>query len=253
MRSNKTAAKLLAGEPVFGVSPVIDHPDMIELLGYMGYDYVLLDCEHGSLTEDSVCDTIRAAYATDITPIVRVPVNTPHVILRYLDQGSQGVIVPHINSEEEAKAVVAAAKYGPLGKRGFGGFRPHEYQSIVSRQESLEQSNRETLIIIMIEEMKGIENLSEIITVENIDVFLFGACDLSQSMGYPGQCDHPEVLKVIDKAIAQTVGAGRIAGMVVNIDNVKRYLDLGVRFLHTLVLPYLVSGGRRFLGVAKGA
>ena len=149
-------------------------------------------------------------------------------------------------------AVVTATKYAPLGKRGFGGFRPHEYQSMVSMQESLAQSNRETLIVIMIEEMKGIENLSRILTVENIDVFLFGACDLSQSMGYPWQCNHPEVLEVIDKAINQTVDAGQIAGMVVNIDNVKRYLDLGVRFLHTIILPYLVSGGRHFLEVANG-
>lgn len=252
MRPNKTKAKLLAGEPVFGISPGIDHPDMVELLGYLGYDYVFLDCEHRSLTEESVCDVIRAAYATDITPLVRVPANVPHVIMRFLEQAPQGIIVPHVNSRDEAQAVVAAAKYPPLGNRGFGGLRAHEFRTRVSMKESIAQSNKETLIVIMIEEIKAIEHLPEILTVEGIDVFFFGPGDLSQSMGYTGELGHPAVLEVIDKAIAQTVGMGRIAATFVNIDNVRRYLDLGVRFLHTQILPYIISGGRRFLEVAKG-
>ena len=253
MRLNKTKAKLMAGEPVFGINPDIDHPDMVEILGYLGYDYVWLDCEHGSLTEDSINHCIRAAYATDITPLVRVPVNAPHVILRYLEQGAQGIIVPHINSKKDAQAVVEAAKYGPVGKRGFGGLKAHEYQIRMTMGESAAESNKETLLAIMIEEAEAIENLSEILTVEGIDICIFGPGDLSQSMGYPGQFSHPVVLETINKAIAQTVRAGRVAGAVVNADTVKRYLELGVRFHYTHILPHIISGGRRFLEVAKEA
>jgi 4-hydroxy-2-oxoheptanedioate aldolase len=253
MRPNKTKAKLLAGEQVFGINPDINHPDMVEVFGYVGYDYVFLDCEHSSYIGDGIIHCIRAAYATDITPLVRVPANFPHIILEYLELGAQGVIVPHVNTKEQAQAVVSAVKYGPLGKRGWGGLKAHEYRIRASKQESTEESNKETLVVIMIEEVEAVENLSEILAVEGIDVCFFGPGDLSQSMGYPGQYDHPVVLETIDRAIAQTVDAGRVAGTLISTDNFKKYLKLGVRFHYTHIMPCIISGARGFLEVTKGA
>jgi 4-hydroxy-2-oxoheptanedioate aldolase len=136
MRTNTTKAKLTEGKVVFGA--IISHyaPDLVELFGAIGYDFVMIDCEHGPMDLDQVEHMVRAAEVFGITPITRVPNHEDSTILRFLDRGVQGIIVPHVNTREAAEVVARAARYYPDGHRGVGGGRAHDYGVGVSREES---------------------------------------------------------------------------------------------------------------------
>ena len=127
MRENTMKTKLQAGRPVFGSMITFPSPVVVEMLGYLGYDWVLIDNEHGSITIDLAEDMIRAAEYSGTAPIVRPVGNRPEIISPFLDRGAWGVQVPHVNTAEEARAAVAAVKYYPEGDRGlFSGGRPAE-------------------------------------------------------------------------------------------------------------------------------
>ena len=127
MRTNITKAKLGEGNVVFGAIISRYAPDLVELFGAIGYDFVMIDCEHGPMDLDQVEHMVRAAEVFDITPIARIPDHAESTILRFLDRGLQGIIVPHVNTREEADSVVRAARYYPQGYRGVGGGRAHDY------------------------------------------------------------------------------------------------------------------------------
>src|SRR6185369_12607097 len=120
-------AKLKAGQPVFGVQVDTDWPELVEVLGHLGYDWVFLDAEHGPLSEAAVVGLVRAAESAGITPVVRVPRNEPETILRYLETGVAGIVVPQVNSGDEARRIVQAVKYPPVGARGIGASRASGY------------------------------------------------------------------------------------------------------------------------------
>src|SRR5262245_54841603 len=119
MRANTTKAKLAEGKVVFGAIISRHAPDMVELLGAIGCDFVMSDCEHGSMRLDEVEHMVRAAESFGITPITRIPNHEDSTILRYLDRGVQGIIVPHVNTREAAESVATAARYHPEGHRGM--------------------------------------------------------------------------------------------------------------------------------------
>ena len=123
MRANATKAKLNEGEVVFGAIITRPAPDMVEIFGALGYDFVMIDCEHGPADLDQVEHMVRAAESFGITPIARIPDHSDHTILRFLDRGLQGIIVPHVNTAEQAIAIARAARYYPDGYRGMGGGR----------------------------------------------------------------------------------------------------------------------------------
>src|SRR6185436_14025448 len=127
MRTNTTKAKLAEGKVVFGAIISRHAPDMVEMLGAIGYDFVMIDCEHGPMSLDEVEHMVRAAEVFGITPITRIPNHEDSTILRYLDRGVQGIIVPHVNTRDAAEAVARAARYWPDGHRGMAGGRPHDY------------------------------------------------------------------------------------------------------------------------------
>ncbi|MBX6772221.1 MAG: hypothetical protein IRY83_10885 [Chloroflexi bacterium] len=202
--------------------------DMIDFLGQFGLDGIWIECEHGPVSWEEIGDMSRACDLWNMASIVRVTANEPWLITRTLDRGASGIAVPHVSTREAAAAVVRAAKFGPLGRRGmYGGRRsygvPDYYQ----------QANDETLVVILIEESEAIANLAEILTVDHIDVFFVAPADLAQTMGYTGQPDHPEVRAVIDRAIRQIVAAGRTAGALVTDETIEHYYQLGARFLLT--------------------
>ncbi len=194
MRENTLKHKLQEGQAAFGVMITFPSPTVVEILGYLGFDWVLIDNEHGSITVDNSEDMIRAAELTGIAPIVRPVGNRPEIIAPFLDRGAWGVQVPHVNTREEAIAAVDACKYYPDGQRGmFSRGRPAEYGMSGSTTDYVAQANVNTLICLMLEEIEAIDNLEEIVTVKGVDVLFIGSGDLSQSMGYPGQQTHPEV------------------------------------------------------------
>ena len=159
MRTNTTKAKLAAGQVVFGAIISRPAPDQVELFGAIGYDFVMIDCEHGPMSLDDVEHMVRAAEVFGITPITRIPNHEDSTILRFLDRGVQGIIVPHVNTRAAAEAVARAARYWPDGHRGMAGGRPHDYGVGVSRDESTRWINAELLVIPMIEETEAVDNL----------------------------------------------------------------------------------------------
>ncbi|HEX6006135.1 MAG TPA: aldolase/citrate lyase family protein, partial [Burkholderiales bacterium] len=213
MKRNRMKEKLKAGEPVFGMSVMIPSPQIVEMAGAAGFDWVLLDCEHGTLTLESVELMAMAAEACGITAIARPVTRSAEHILQVLDRGVMGVQVPHVNTAAEAREVLAAVKYHPAGKRGLAaGTRSAVYDSIGTLSEYVKAANEATLIAIQLEDEPAIRNIDELLQVDGIDVYFIGPSDLSQSMGYPGNPKAPPVAEAIESSFRKIVAAGRTPG-----------------------------------------
>ena len=248
MRENTLKQKLESRQAVFGVMITFPSAPVVEMLGHLGYDWVLIDNEHGSITVENSEDLVRAAELTGIAPIVRPVANKPEIIAPFMDRGAWGVQVPHVNTAEEARAAVDAVKYHPLGHRGmFSGSRPAGFGLSGSTAEYVEDANRNTLVCLMLEEVEAIENLEEMVEVEGVDVFFIGSGDLSQSMGYPGQQTHPEVQSLMEKGVSVIREAGRVAGVSCPDSYVPKFLDLGVQYFHGSVSRLIQSSSVSYL------
>lgn len=248
MRTNTAKAKLAAGKPVSVVNPTYTAPGLVELLGRLGFDVIFIDCEHGPAGWDDVEDMVRAAELANVTPIVRVQANDASTITRALDRGAGGVQVPHVNTRAEAEAAVRAAKYAPIGHRGFAGGRSAFGEKM---SEYTRRANEETLVVVMLEEVEALGNLDDILKVEHIDVFFVAPGDLAQSMGFPGQMDHPKVQAAVDDAVARIRSAGRAPGVLATPATVRRYLERGARFLYVGLASLLDAGVKDYLGAVR--
>jgi len=196
-------AMMKAGKPCIGIFAVTASPALVEAIGYSGLDFVIIDCEHAALsawgTELEEC--VRAAYAADITPLVRVTENSKGMTLKALNFGAKGVVVPHINTREDAEKLVRFARYAPEGRRSAAppvraakyGFTPFP--------EFWKQQNRDNLVIPIIEEKEALQELPKIIEVKGLDVIFYGPFDLSMTMGLDGVCDHPTIWKGLDDCV----------------------------------------------------
>ena len=252
MRTNTLKQKLQEGKPVFGAMITFPAPTMVEMLGYMGFDWVLIDNEHGSITVDSSEEMIRAAELTGVAPIVRPVANRPEVIAPFLDRGAWGVQVPHVNTRAEAAAAVESCKYYPDGQRGiFSRGRPAEYGIGATTQEYVAQANANTLVCLMLEEVEAVNNIAEIVTVKGVDVLFIGSGDLSQSMGYPGQQTHPEVQAVMEKGVKVIRDAGVAAGVSCPDALIPKFLGLGVQYFHSNVGSLFQSAGEAYLKTVR--
>ncbi len=246
MRANRIKEKLSKGEVALGGAVNIYSPELVELVGAVGLDWVFIDCEHGPMNETEVANMVRAAELYQMEPVVRVPANSPHVILRYLDLGVTGIIVPHVDTREDAERAVQAAKYSPMGSRGsnYGAGRNNRYGlGMRDVKGYYEASNRETMVIALIESEEGVRNVEQIMAVPGIDVGLMGPADLAQTMGFPSQT-------VLDEALEKVIEASLRAGKVSAVlhfpyhatDEVARAYRRGARMLGVAVLPFILGG-----------
>ncbi len=216
--------------------------NMIEVIGSLGFDGVWIETEHGPFDFADLPDLTRACDLWGVTSVVRVNLNLPGVIYRTLDVGGQGVVVPHVDTAEQARAVVDAGKFAPIGHRGN-----YTSRQGIGVDDYFDKANDEVLLVVLIEDVTAIENLAEILTVDDIDVFMVAPGDLSQSMGLPGGMNHPEVQAVVDRANEQIISAGRAAGGLASIESVEASIEKGVRFLLTSWEPWVASGAGVFL------
>src|SRR5262249_16458234 len=165
-----------------------------------------------------------------------------------------GVQVPHVNTADEARAAVDAVKYAPEGHRGiFSGGRPAGYGFAGSTADYARTANAQTLVCLMLEEVEAIENLPALVKVPGVDVYFIGSGDLSQSMGYTGQQNHPEVQKLMERGVATITGAGRIAGCSCPDNLITKFLGLGVQYFHGSVGRLLQHGSQAYLKAARDA
>lgn len=249
---NPMKEKLRAGEPAFGVSVMIPSPQIVEIIGAAGFDWVLLDCEHGTLTLESVELMAMAAEACGITPIARPATRSAEHILQVLDRGVMGVQVPHVNTAAEAREVVQAVKFHPAGRRGLAaGTRAARYDAHGTLAEYVKAANEATLIAIQLEEQAAIDNLDALLQVQGIDVFFIGPSDLSQSMGHPGDPKAPAVAQAIEQSLGKMRAAGRTPGMPATAEAVRGTLDKGVRYVYTHLPRLMASSAKAYLQNAR--
>jgi 4-hydroxy-2-oxoheptanedioate aldolase len=229
MKSNTLKQKLAAGQAATVIAPFATSAGLVELLGYMGFDGVFLDGEHGPAGWEDMEHMIRAAEVAGYGSVVRVDRNDAPTITLALDRGAGGVQVPHVNTAAEAAAVVQHAKFAPIGNRGWSGWR-----SIlgVDAVDFPRHANEQTLIAVMLEEVEALDNLDEILRVEHIDVFFVAPGDLAQSMGFPGRTNQPQVVAAIEDSVRRIRAAGRISGTLTTPALLDRHLELGVQFLY---------------------
>ncbi len=228
---------LKRGKVVYGPWCVIPSPSTINVIAATGVDFVIIDMEHGPQGFETVEDMIRAAEVEGCAAIVRVAKNDESLILSALDIGATGVIVPHIESREDAVKAIAHVKYYPAGQRGFSPFTRAGGYSLHNVKDHAEKQNRKTMVILLLEGKGGINNLDDILSIKDIrskiDIIYIGAYDLSQAIGHPGQVDHPEVRRQMEVCIRKIKAKGIAAGGYVakNDKDIQWMTKLGMQFI----------------------
>ena len=240
IRVNRAKQKLAAGQVVTLVMGDYS-PEIAEVLAHSGIDVLWGEMEHGTTSWRDIGDYARAADLWGACLMVRVNANEPGLIGRALDCGAGGIMVPHVNTADEAAAVARAAYYGPKGARGMA--RPRQAIGVA---DYYRKANDQILTSILLEDIAMVPNLPEIVQVDGIDVFYVAPGDFAQSMGLTGQSDHPDVRAAVDDCIATIVKAGKVAGALVNEATVASTLAKGVRFIGTSWEPWINAAARRF-------
>jgi 2-keto-3-deoxy-L-rhamnonate aldolase RhmA len=243
VKPNRMKEKIARGEPALGCSVMFPSPQVVEMLGYAGFDWVLIDCEHGSIGPADVELMAMACDAVGITSIARPRTNSASDIQGVMDRGVMGVQVPHINTGEDARRAVASVKFGPGAARGLAaGTRPDSWGMGARMPDFAQAANAQSLVCVQLEHEAALANIDAILAVEDIDVFFIGPSDLSQSMGHPGNLKAPPVARAIETALARIVAAGRAPGMPATAENLADVLGKGCRYVYTH-LPKLLSVG----------
>ena len=234
---------LLRGtRPLTGIFVGPPAPWLVEMCGHAGFDFVILDNEHGPSSTESLEHMMRAARASGVIPIVRT--YAPD-ILRVLDMGASGIQVPQVDTAEQAAHVVALAKYPPVGIRGAAFSNRAAGFGFFGGERQISDANNGTAVIVQAESRTAIENVDAIAAVPGIDAVFFGPNDLSFSMGYPGQMNHPEVVAALEHGIRRARAAGKAAGIIaMNPAEFARWGKVGANYLVT-VSTGLVTGALR--------
>lgn len=255
MWSNRLKQRLARGETVFG--PILQEfysPNLVEFLGYVGFDFVVIDGEHAGVTSSGAQDLFRAAEVSGLTPLVRVPRVEPATILSYLDAGAHGIMAPHVNTSEEAELLMRAVKYPPLGVRGAAsGSRIAHFGLTQTPPEHVANSNAQTMAIPMLEEVDAYRHLPAMLHIEGLDVFQLGPGDLSLTMGHYADPQHPQVQALLNLAIQQIKGAGKVVGGVARTAGQARELaSQGVQFIMCSFAGLAAAACREYLRQARG-
>jgi 4-hydroxy-2-oxoheptanedioate aldolase len=249
IRENKTRAKLKRGQPVFGVIGGNDDPAIAELIGLAGFDFYMMDAEHGALTPAQAANIVRACEVIGITPLARVGQKDAKLVLQYLDAGVAGIMMPGLRTADEVRELVAAMKYPPLGKRGLGMGRANDFMiGPMPPPDYVKFANDHTLVLPQFEEAELLAQLPEMAAVEGVDGIVFGPRDLSLSMGYLDGPNHPEVQAVINRAITIIRGAGLAVGITAGTAEAARAeIGRGATFILNAIPTLIQRSAREFL------
>ncbi len=222
---------LESGSVALGTAIYTLNPAVVELAGYCGLDFVRIDTEHSWRRDESLENICRAADCAGIASIVRVD-GDPHLIRKALEVGAEGVLVPHINTMEEAEQVVRAAKFPPKGIRGYVDLCRSAKYGLA--HDWISWSNKETMVGVMVEDRRAVDNIGEIMKVEGLDFVLFGRADYSLSIGLPLQVSHPKVIEGLKNTIEAAKKNSKYVGIVVNypwVEQAKKFIDMGCQLI----------------------
>lgn len=231
MVNGKLKERFKKGEAAYGSFLMCNAPDLVEIYALAGFDFLVIDNEHGPLSIESSQHLIRTCELGGMTPILRVTNMLESTILRSLDIGAYGVQVPQVNDKKTAETIVEYAKYAPRGNRGIAFPRAADY-AMTTPSEYFEKANDATMIITHCENTLCLENLEEICTVPDVDVIFLGPYDMSQSMGIRGQVSHPRIEEAAEYLVKTCRAAGKAAGIFAgNGEIAKRRADQGFQYI----------------------
>ena len=208
-------ARLKSGEFITGTMiTLVENPDIIKILKIAGFDFVIIDNEHGSFDYGVVARMCSVAKAIDFPAIIRIPEPRREIVLKYMEMGADGILLPNCENAETAKMLVEFSKYAPMGNRGVSLLRGHNsYLAPASATEYMRKANEETIIMCQIESPVGVENAASMLDVDGVDACFIGPNDLSQSFGLMGQFSHPAVTGAMDKVVAAAKAKGKFSGV----------------------------------------
>ena len=243
---NNVKTKLARDEVVASMTVrLVRSVEIARIAATAGFDTLYVDLEHSSFSLETCSQICIAALEAGIAPLVRVPANTPDYIARVLEGGALGVIAPHVHSADDAKAVVRAAKFAPMGERSNASGLPHLHYRSFPAPEAYAALNDATMIIVQFESAAALDKAEEIVAVEGIDMVLVGLNDLLADWGLPGQYDHPRVREVYGKTIALCRKHGKhcgVGGLSTRPDLVTEFVKMGARYVSTGTdLAFLLS------------
>lgn len=227
------AARIAGGDTAYGVIVKMPSPAVVELVGHAGFDLVVIDTEHGTADSTELEHHLRAADSAGIPALVRVGSNDPLHILRALDAGATGVIVPHVSHADGAHAAVRAAHYPPAGTRGLAVSTRAGHHGTVPLHQHLTDAAANTIVVAQVEDKNAVAHSAQIAAIPRLNAVWIGPSDLSLSLGLPGQLDHPTVVDAIDQ-IAAEVTASSDCALCVLVDTVEQaasWRDRGARIV----------------------
>ena len=255
MKSNRTKQLLADGQTVVGT--MIGEWGALEVvrtLAQAGFDFVIVDNEHAPFSLDCNAQLYRAARTTEMDMLVRVPDAQYHLIARTLDAGADGIMVPRVETPEQAREVVAAVKYPPVGRRGCATRPIYTDLQPVPIKDYVAHLNANTMIILQLETGIACERAEEILAVPGVDVALIGPADLSVSLGVPGEIEHPLMEENIGRVVAAAASAGVASGIHWKVpDIIRKWKARGMRCLmHSGELGFLAAGAKAGVEEIRG-
>ncbi|MEV6647727.1 aldolase/citrate lyase family protein [Amycolatopsis sp. NPDC051371] len=234
---NPVKEKLARGESVYSMTVrLVRTVDIAAIAHTAGFDSVYIDLEHSSFPLEAAGQICMACNHLGVTPLVRVPGPDPSFIARVMDSGAMGIVVPGVQSADEARAAVRAVKHAPWGERSLAGAAPQLHYRSLPAEQTVRELDHASMVVAQIESQAGLDAADAIAAVDGVDILLVGANDLSVELGVAGQMDHPEVHEAFLRVIkacrehGKTVGIGGLGGRP---DLIRQYLELGGGYVST--------------------
>jgi 4-hydroxy-2-oxoheptanedioate aldolase len=233
---------------------VLRTPHIAQMLATAGFDFMYIDMEHSMLSIETVGDLCYAALGAGLVPIVRPPAKEAHLLSRPLDSGAMGLLIPHVDTAEEARAVVRAIRFPPHGERGMNLQGVHTGFGRANGDVYVASTHAETLLLVQIESERGIGNLDAILSVDGVDGAVIGRADLSTDLGLPGQTTHPEVVRRVEIMIAACRKHGKIPGLLVqDVASAKEWVAKGIRLVpYANEVSLLITAGAKAVSEIRG-
>ena len=246
---NRFRSDLRAGKRLIGCWSQLASPITMEVLGLAGFDWLLLDGEHGPNDVTTFIPQLMALKGSRSAAVVRPPANDPVIIKRLLDIGFYNFLIPLVDSADDARRAVAATRYPPAGIRGVAvSHRSNMFGTLPDYQATI---NDQIGVVVQIETANAVRDIERICAVEGVDAIFVGPSDLSQSMGYPGQANAPAVRSAINSAFATIRSAGRVPGSAGSADLIAEFVGEGCLYLYTHLPRLLAAGAERFMRTVK--